>query len=89
MPFGRALLDSGQMVLPILAVDTLVRTCGVELSDASAIQEELTALKVTFLACQFVQTYQSHLYNCMTGCHADAVLVKYAEHIVGSLACAV
>ena len=89
MSFSRALLDSGQMVLPVFAVNTLVVTGRVELTDAPAIQEELTALQVTLFACQLVQTYQCHLYDSMTGCHADAVLVKDAEHIVGSLAGAV
>ena len=89
VPLGCTLLDGRQMVLPVLAVHTLVGAGGVELADAPAIQEELAALQVTLLARQLIEPHQSHLDDRMTGCHLDAVLVEDAQHIVRSLAGAV
>ena len=85
MPFGRALLNGGQMVLPVFAVYALVTACRVELAYSSAVEEEFTALQIAFLASQLIESYQCHLHYGMTWRHLNAVLVKDTQHVVGSL----
>ena len=82
MPLSGSLLRSRQMVLPILAVHALVVARRVELTNTSAIKEELAALQISLLSRQFIEAHQSHLDNSMTRSHPDTLVVKNIEHIV-------